>query len=487
MKQEALNRILIVDDEERNIEFIKNFLKARGFSADGVLGGEKALEVIKSNPPDLVITEVMTSGIDGFEVTKKIRAERATRTLPVIIVTAQNSKSDRIKAIECGADEFISKPVDKEEVVKRASSLLELNFYRSLIDEKKKLDAIVEGMSDGIVIMEPDFRVIRFNGAAKQLLGLKKKVPREFSLLDHLYRHFKVSLMRKQLEKGHRKMEQIRILRPESEKLKALYISGRITRLIDPLGTISSIVITLRDVTDQVREELQKEAFLSSISHKLRTPATVMMGMLRLLKDEAFGILKPNQKDFLQKIQDSADVISQLIEKLITFNTLTRRELMMEGKYLSLAEFMRSLEERVNENYAHRRITLKVGDFSRIPDCYFNYLQLEMIFWHLIDNAIKFNDKHAPLVKIQGRVDRKGRIEITISDNGPGIPPENHDLIFSQFYQYERFYTGNVEGLGLGLSMVKKIIEDWGQKITLDSTFGKGTTFSFTLPTRAIG
>lgn len=481
MKQETPSRILVVDDEARNIEFIKGFLQAHGFRAEGVLGGEKAIEEARKNPPDLIITEIMTSGIDGFEVTRMIRAEKATRTLPIIIITAQSSKSDRMKAIESGADEFIVRPVKKEEVIKKAESLLELNFYRSLVDEKKKLDAIVDGMSDGIVIMDEDCRLLRLNTAARGLLGLKK--PKGFPVLDHLYSRFKVSIKRRDLEKGRKKSEQIRILRPESEKIKALYISGRITRLTDPLGKISSIVLTLQDVTEQVRQELQKEAFLSSISHKLRTPATVLTGMLKLLTDETSRNLTENQKIFLARIQESAGIISQLIEKLITFNTLTRRELMMEGKLFSMTEFMKSLEERVKENYSYRKIKMKIGDFKDLPDCYFNHLQLEMIFWHLIDNAIKFNDKKVIQIKIQGKLLRNNRIEISISDNGPGIPPENHELIFSQFYQYERIYTGNVEGLGLGLSMVKKIIEDWGQNITVDSEIGKGTTFLFTLPT----
>jgi signal transduction histidine kinase len=160
---------------------------------------------------------------------------------------------------------------------------------------------------------------------------------------------------------------------------------------------------------------------------------------------------------------------------------------MMEGKFITLPGFIRSLQERITQNYVHRKISLRIGDFSRIPDCYFNHLQLEMVFWHLLDNAIKFNDKPVPHIKIQGKVSKKGKIEISLSDNGPGIPPENHDLIFSQFYQYERFYTGNVEGLGLGLSMVKKILEDWGQRITMDSELGKGTTFRFTLPSHESG
>jgi two-component system, cell cycle response regulator len=486
VRPEGTYRILIVDDEEPNIEFMKGFIRSLGFSAEGVLGGEKALAEIGKTPPDLLITELMTSGIDGFEVTRRLRQEKITRTLPIIIITAQRSKSLRIKAIECGADEFITKPVDKQVVAQRISSLLELNFYRSLVDEKKKLDAIIDGMSDGIIILEPDMKLVRYNNSARRLVALKLRLNRDFDLLDHLYSHFKVSMSRSQVESGRKKLEQLRLVRPESEKIKALYISGTITRLVDPLGKISSIVITLRDVTDRVREEMQKEAFLSSISHKLRTPATVLTGMLRLLNDETFGSLSDNQRNFLKKINESATTMSTLIEKLIAFNTLTRKELMMEGQFIDMMEFMAVFEKKMTQSYVQRKIQWKMGDFRHMPPCYFNPLQMEMIFWHLIDNAVKFNDKKLPQIRIMGRPGNNQKMEITVADNGPGIAPENYELIFSQFFQYERVYTGNVEGLGLGLSMVKKILEDWGQKITVDSDLGKGTTFRFTLPTREI-
>jgi two-component system, cell cycle response regulator len=486
VRPEGTYRILVVDDEKPNMEFMKGFIRSLGFSAEGILGGEKALEEIKKSPPDLLITELMTSGIDGFEVTRRLRQQKVTRTLPIIIISAQRSKSLRIKAIECGADEFITKPVDKQVVAQRISSLLELNFYRSLVDEKKKLDAIIDGMSDGIVILDPDMKLMRHNNSARRLLALKLRLSREFDLLDHLSRHFKMSMSRSQIKSGRKKLEQLRLVRPESERIKALYISGTITRLVDPLGKISSIVITLRDVTDRVRDEMQKEAFLSSISHKLRTPATVLTGMLRLLNDETFGSLTENQRNFLKKIHESANTMSTIIEKLIAFNTLTRKELMMEGQFIDMAEFMAAFLKKMMQSYNQKKIQWKLGDFRTVPACYFNPLQMEMIFWHLVDNAVKFNDKKIPQVRIMGRPDKNQRVEIAIGDNGPGIAPENYELIFSQFFQYERVYTGNVEGLGLGLSMVKKILEDWGQKITVDSDLEKGTTFRFTLPIKEI-
>jgi two-component system, cell cycle response regulator len=486
VKEKKQARILIVDDEERNIEFLKNFLHTLGYRAEGVLGGEKAVEVVRKNPPDLLITEIMTDQVDGFEVTRRIRQEKPTRTLPIIIITAQKSKSGRLRAIESGADEFITKPVDREEVATRIRGLLELNYYRSLIDEKKQLDAIIDGMSEGIIILEPSFRVTRVNNASRRLLGLKRTTSRHFSFLDHLYDNFRISCSRKRLETGRKKPDQIRIVRPESDKFKALYISCNVTQLKDPAGNTSSIVMTLRDVTDRVREEQQKEAFLSSISHKLRTPATVLTGMLRLLKDETFGNLSDHQLTFLQRIHESADTITQLIEKLIAFNTLTRKELMMEGTYISLPDFMKSFRSRIMQHYGQKGVQWKISNFDDLPPCFFNPLQLEMIFWHLVDNAVKFNDKGTPVVRMQGRLDGRQKLEVAVIDNGPGIPSENHELVFAQFYQYERIYTGNVEGLGLGLSLVKKILEDWGQKITLESDIGKGSIFRFTLPLREV-
>jgi len=128
-------RVLIVDDEPWNLEVIESFLEGTGYIITRAANGEEALASVAESPPDLVLLDVMMPGMDGFEVCQRLKRDTATMAIPVVIVTSLDSKSDRIAAIEAGADDFITKPVDKTEILARCASLLRLKKFH---DERDK-------------------------------------------------------------------------------------------------------------------------------------------------------------------------------------------------------------------------------------------------------------------------------------------------------------------------------------------------------------
>ena len=133
-------KILIIDDEERNIRLLKAMLLSEEYHLTGVLSGKEALESLDEINPDLILLDVMMPEIDGFEVCSLIKQDEKTRAIPVIIVTALNEKEHRIKAMEAGADDFISKPVDRTELMIRVKSLLRMKAYHSeLLDSFKEI------------------------------------------------------------------------------------------------------------------------------------------------------------------------------------------------------------------------------------------------------------------------------------------------------------------------------------------------------------
>ena len=133
-------KILIVDDEERNIRLLKAMLLSEEYQLTGVLSGKEALEILDEINPDIILLDVMMPEIDGFEVCSLIKQDEKTRAIPVIIVTALDEKEHRTKAMEAGADDFISKPVDRTELRIRVKSLLRIKSYHSeLLDSFKEI------------------------------------------------------------------------------------------------------------------------------------------------------------------------------------------------------------------------------------------------------------------------------------------------------------------------------------------------------------
>ena len=136
--------ILVVDDQLQNIELLEAHLVPQGYEIVEATNGEEALEKLSANQIDLILLDVMMPGMDGFEVTRRIRQDTAHRLLPIILVTALRETEDRVKGIEAGCDDFLSKPVDKVELLARVRSLLKVKAYNDLmINYRKELESKV--------------------------------------------------------------------------------------------------------------------------------------------------------------------------------------------------------------------------------------------------------------------------------------------------------------------------------------------------------
>jgi two-component system sensor histidine kinase/response regulator len=128
--------LLIVDDEERNIRLLKALLAPQNYNLREAINGEQALRGIAEEPPDMVLLDVMMPKINGFEVCRRLKQDEKTKTIPVILVTALSEKQDRVQALEAGADDFISKPVDQTELTVRVKSLLRIKSYQDEISDR---------------------------------------------------------------------------------------------------------------------------------------------------------------------------------------------------------------------------------------------------------------------------------------------------------------------------------------------------------------
>jgi len=131
-------RILVVDDEERNQRLMEAMLIPLGYDVILAQNGEEALEKVRENPPDLILLDIMMPGMDGFKVAKKLKEEEETRIIPIVMVTALKETQDRIKALESGADDFLSKPVDKLELKARVQSLVKVKAYNDYMRNYQK-------------------------------------------------------------------------------------------------------------------------------------------------------------------------------------------------------------------------------------------------------------------------------------------------------------------------------------------------------------
>jgi CheY-like chemotaxis protein len=230
--------ILAVDDEKMNREFYNGLLKYKGYNVLNAENGEVALEILRKTSVDLVLLDVVMPGISGFDVLKSIRENKKLQSLPVIIITALADKENRLKGLQLGADDFITKPFDVDELVVKVSSQIKLASLRNQIFEKRKLLNIVDKLDDGIIITDSTFTPIVTNFKAKDFLGMKEEPE---NILIHLKKMFKKDIYPYQnsnyfIVKSH-------------DVDKPGIFSLNVRPVIDSSENIDSYVFIIRDIT----------------------------------------------------------------------------------------------------------------------------------------------------------------------------------------------------------------------------------------------
>jgi CheY-like chemotaxis protein len=230
--------ILAIDDEKVNREFYSGLLKYKGYNVLKAENGEDALDILKNASVDLVLLDVMMPGISGFDVLKSIRENKKLQSLPVIIITALADKENRLKGLQLGADDFITKPFDVDELVVKISSQIKLAFLRNQIFEKRKLLNIVDKLDEGIIITDSKFMPIVTNVKAKDFLGMEEEPE---NILTHLKKIFKKDVYPYQnsnyfIVKSH-------------DVGKPGIFSLNVQPVIDSSENIDSYIFIIRDIT----------------------------------------------------------------------------------------------------------------------------------------------------------------------------------------------------------------------------------------------
>lgn len=472
-------KVLCVDDEKRNLDLLSAMLNPNGYEVILADSGEVAIKMVENVQPDLILLDVKMPVISGYEVLEKIRKNLRTRLIPVVMVTSLHETADRVTAMEKGCDDFISKPFENVELLARVKSLLQMSYYRRQLDERKKNETIINEISDGIVICNQDWIISEMNMAAKKYLNLDKFANVQF--VNYIYKKFSISILRYKLMNIQEQHKIFNICRPESNEFKPLILRADCDILKSPDQKIENIVLVLRDITRERREELFKQEFISLMSHKLRTPVMVITSYAdAFLNDGIIGTLNETQKKFLNNIYKSTNLLSRLMDKLLKFSCIDKDYLIQEKHEINLSLFIPDFIKNTIGIYKEKKVLLRCKKSNENIPFLINGDNLELIFANLIENSIKFNDK--AIIEIDINItDGEKTVEISFKDNGKGIPSEERDKIFDKFYQIEKFFTGQIDGVGLGLALVKQLVTACGGAVTLQSEIGKWTKFLITL------
>ena len=236
---------------------------------------------------------------------------------------------------------------------------------------------------------------------------------------------------------------------------------------------------------EKLNEELKrlnkmKSDFISSVSHELRKPLTSIKGYASILMAGKLGEVSPVQKERLEKIDKHSNNLVHLINNLLDIARIESGKVQMDIKEMSLKEVLDSVIDIIMPQAKEKNIHIKIDSKIKTDKIKADQGQLERVFLNLLSNAVKFTPEKG---KVSIGIEEKDDIiEFNIEDTGIGIPRQDMPKVFQEFFRADNALDQNIKGSGLGLSLVKKIVEAHQGKIWFDSELGKGTRFSFTIP-----
>ncbi|HWP35162.1 MAG TPA: PAS domain-containing protein, partial [Thermodesulfobacteriota bacterium] len=355
-----------------------------------------------------------------------------------------------------------------------------------------ELEAVLQALADGIVLLDGSGRVVALNRAAEQLLGRPAEQgvrPRleDFPLFGRLYEPNGRLLAAAELAAtGAAAPGAEGVVRREAylltEAHEKRFLSLSATPLRDRRGRLLGTAVTFRDITREKEIESFKLQFIARAAHELRTPLTTIKGNLLLTLKGRFGTLAPHQREALETATRNVDTMVALIDDLLDITRIQTGRLRLFGQEVSLAALLERSLERVAPLAANKRIALSYDRPHGIVG-YWDAAKIEQVFGNVLSNAVKFTP---PGGRVDVRVYRDGpSVTVVVRDTGIGIPRENLSLVFQPFVSIPRQEVGGARqrGTGLGLSVAQSIVEAHGGRMWAESDgVGRGTSVYFTLP-----
>lgn len=259
----------------------------------------------------------------------------------------------------------------------------------------------------------------------------------------------------------------------------------RITRLQDVNVILEKRVAGRTEELQKANIALEKanslkSEFLATMSHELRTPLNAIIGFAEVLKDEITGTLNAEQKEYLGDIHSSGQHLLNMINSILDLSKIEAGKFELQNEEFSVEETIHEVLNTITECSHKKDICLRTYILEDIPSIRADKVKFKQIMYNLLSNAIKFTPENGKITINAKLMDH--HIQIAVSDTGIGIKPEDMEKLFEAFRQVDGSYARRYEGTGLGLILTKRLIELHGGKIWVKSMYGKGSTFTFTLP-----
>jgi signal transduction histidine kinase len=479
-------RILVADDSADMRDYVSRLLSPR-WTVETVGNGAEALAAIRRLRPALVISDIMMPVVDGFQLLRQLRSDPETRTIPFVLLSARAGEDERIDGLSLGADDCLVKPFSARELIARVESQLTRAQVRSLEEAHAvRLASVFAHAPVGVAILRGRDHVFEFaNRPYLELVGRRHVVGRPLREALPDVAAQVIELLDDVFDSGEPYVgRSVRlILEQRGDAAEEAFFDFVYQPLFEESGIVSGIAVVAFEVTqlasarrDAEAANRAKDEFLAMLGHELRNPLAPILTALQLMRLR--GIEGAERERAI--IERQVTHMVGLVDDLLDVSRITRGKVQLKRSRVDLADLVAKAIEMTGPAIEERRHTLRVevskgllvdGDPAR----------LSQVIANLLTNAAKYTDPGGR-IQVLGGV-HEGHALIRVIDTGIGIAPEMLTRVFDLFSQERQNIDRSQGGLGLGLAIVRSLVQAHGGSVSARSEGdGKGSEFQFRIP-----
>lgn len=480
--------VLVVDDEEKIRAGCKRILTGSDYHALTAENGRVALDVLEKTEVDIMLLDLRMPVMEGEQVLDV--TSRKYPELPVIIITGHGTVDTAVECMKKGAYDFVTKPFKMNQFLitvaraaekrrlERKARLAEIENVRNLYDlnlEKSRLKTIVNCLANGVMVTNRNLEVVLYNSAWARLMNCREECSTPAPLDDFLTHEGILQTLNDILSCQSGSGE---LVYQELEK------NGRALRAISapapgPEEDVAGTVTVLEDVTMFKQLDQMKSDFINMVAHELRNPLHSVRQLLTVQLEGLCGRLGEKQEDFLGRSVKQIDGLLELIRDLLDISKAESGILIQHHVPVDLEEIVKKVMEIMEVRATRQGIALDCV-VSGHPIIQADARSMEEVFNNLLSNAVNYSPDGG---RVTVDLNQCGDfVEIKVTDTGIGIDPEEVPRIFDKFYRIKHPRTRDVTGTGLGLSLVKSIVEAHRGALEVISRPNDGTCFRIQLP-----
>jgi len=488
----APERILVVDDKFEIREVCRKILVSEGFEVETAEDGLAGWEIFDEKRDfAAALIDMKMPRMGGLELVEKIHA--VDEDIVLFIITAYATIESAVEATKRGAYRYIPKPFTPDEVLfalrggleiralsleakrlrrERGSRLLELSFERS------RCRTIIKCMTDGVFVVNRENQVVLRNQALERMIEGCEGLPTPCPLRD-----FACSDLVEPLEEALSAASGPAIVSREIPLGGRTYMVN-VSPVIEMDDQATAAVVVMSDVTEIKKLETAKSMFVSMVAHEVKRPLGVIEGNINLILS-GYAPDEEKRTELLQRSFHRARTLRLMVSELMNLSAVETGHFSLHRKPLDptalVVETLESYRGMAEEKGIELSLDQDEGPRGRVLA---DRDALATILGNLIDNAVKYTPEKGH-VRVQ-LSETPQQMIITVRDDGIGMEPEEKERIFEEFFRIRNKTTARIPGTGLGLSLVKRLVEMHQGKITVETAPGEGSTFILSLPKRSV-